>query len=222
MKKRMIFLCVAIAAAIGCPKVQAQYYDMANQVSNMVQTAVLGGLNYKGIVEAEYVQGFGNNQVNFINLTTTQGFRYSTWFFMGAGAGVDIAMSHVSNPYNGDRYGASTVKTGVMVPLFTDFRFTIGSENSVAFNLGLKLGGIFLLSDSYLEVNNGYISNREYFYLRPAAGVRIPVNSQNPKQAVSIGLSYQLIAANDFWYWGGPAGNSTSLNGVGVNFAYEW
>lgn len=50
--------------------------------------------------------------------------------------------------------------------------------------------------------------------------MRIPVNASNPRQAVNIGVTYQLITSNNNWtYWDD---NSATLNGLGLSIAYEW
>lgn len=85
-----------------------------------------------------------------------------------------------------------------MVPIFTDFRFNIGSRTSTSFFIDIKAGGSFLIGKDYLAVENGYISNSEYFMLKPSLGLRIPV-SQSGKQAVNIGITYQLLTCN-YWY----------------------
>lgn len=224
MKK--IFTCAIAAAAFSLfstGAAHAQYYQIANQMGQMLQPALSGAFNYKGFVEAEYLQGIGTNKANFLNFTTSQGLQYANWFYMGVGAGVSVVFAD-NNGYDHGNYNVSTTQTGVIIPLFTDFRFNIGNSNanSSSFFIDVKIGGAFLVSNSYIEVGNGYISNKEYFYLRPALGVRIPVSSNSPKQAVDIGVSYQLLTTNNYWYWGGNGGNNVTLNGLGVNLAYEW
>ncbi len=62
------------------------------------------------------------------------------------------------------------------------------------------------------------MTNSECFYLRPSLGVRIPMSLNNSKQALNIGLTYQLTTSN-YWYY--HDSNST-LNAVGVNIGFEW
>ena len=58
------------------------------------------------------------------------------------------------------------------------------------------------------------------FYFRPSIGVRIPINSQNPKQAVNVGLTYQLLTSNNnYTYW---HDNSVTLNNLGLTVGFEW
>lgn len=199
----------------------AQYYGIANQVANMVQTAVAGGLNYRGLVEAEYLAGVGNNKVSFLNFTTSQGLKMNSWFYMGAGLGVDVAFASIDDENPRDM-NTSVTKTGVMIPLFTDFRFNIGQEDAPSVLLGLRLGGTFLVGSDYLQLNNGYLSSKEYFYLRPSVGMRIPLSSSDKRLAMNVQISYQLIAGGNYYYWGYGNNGSVALSSIGAAVSFEW
>lgn len=226
MKKIISLIMVAaVALGIAAPSAKAQYYEIANQIPQLITPALTGGMRYKGFAEAKYIKGIGNHNVDFLGFSTSQGFKYADWFFMGVGIGVDVVFSHVGdNPVqwnpNVPAYdsGRSTTNTGVMIPLFTDFRFNIGGQSSASFFFDVKLGCSFLVGKDYLRVDNGYLSSEEYFYLRPSLGVRIPVNKNNSRQAVNVGVSYQLLTSN---YWNSYYSNVT-LNGLGVDLSYEW
>ncbi len=82
----------------------------------------------------------------------------------------------------------------------------------------MRLGASFLVTNSDLRINEGYITNNEYFYLRPSIGIHIPVNPEKNTSAFNIGISYQLLTAN---YWDSWQRNTT-LNALGVNASYEW
>ncbi|MBD5268242.1 MAG: hypothetical protein HDS45_01390 [Bacteroides sp.] len=205
----------------------AQYYEIANQIPQLLRPALTRGLNYKGFVEAKYLKGIGDNNVDFLGFSTTQGFKYSNWFFMGVGLGVDVAFSHLDPAYGNwqepvpSQYSTNYTTTGVMIPLFTDFRFNIGAPTSAAFFFDVKLGCSFLVGDNYLKVNKGFLSSQQYFLLRPSMGVRIPVQSQgnnSGKKAFNIGVSYQLLTSN---YWNSYYSNVT-LNALGVDVSFEW
>lgn len=205
-------------------KAEAQYYEIANQAVNMLRPALSGSLNYKGFISAGYLKGIGQYNADVLNFSTSQGFTYSSWFYMGVGAGVDVLFSHTDNDFgnwtNPDPeytlHGSTA--TGCMIPLFTDFRFNIGKPQSAAFYIDVKVGCSFLVGKDYLRVNDGFITSQQYFYLRPSLGVRIPTNSKNTKQAFDIGVDYQLLTSN---YWNSWNRNVT-LNALGVNIAYEW
>ncbi len=232
MKK--IFSRLAALAAVGAVAVlspsraNAQYAQIVNQIPELLQPALSGSMNYKGFVDVTSTFGIGNDRANFVGVSTTQGFQYSSWFFMGAGIGVDVAMSSTSDngmirPNRPDAgYTPGMARTKAMIPLFTDFRFNFGGNKGPSFFADIKAGATWLIGNSYLELNNGSLSTRTQFLLRPSVGVRIPVNAQNPKQAFNVGVTYQLITANNSWgYWNSSYYNTT-LNSLGVNVGYEW
>lgn len=200
----------------------AQYYQIANQLPGLIRPALSGSAGYKGFADVSYLKGLGGKNVDFVSISTSQGFRYNSWFYMGVGIGVDIAMAHtnenfgVNHPDN-SWWNHGYSKTGVMIPVFTDFRFNIGNQQKASFYIDARLGASFLMSNNYLAVGDGFITNREYFYLKPSLGVRIPVN-QSGKQAVDIGVTYQLLTANYVW----NSSSSTTVNALGATVAFEW
>lgn len=213
----------AFALSVTC-SASAQYYEIANQLPGLIQPALIGGFNYKGYVDADYIKGVGNHNVDFLGFSTTQGLRYADWFFMGVGIGVDVVFSHTNDDFGNwgntrpDFDPGNSEKTGVMIPLYTDFRFNIGGMTKTSFFINLKVGCSFLVGDNYMAVDNGYLTSQQYFLLRPSLGVRIPVSSTNPKQAFNISAVYQLLTSN---YWDCRSSNIT-LNGVGVDISFEW
>ncbi|MDE5552323.1 MAG: hypothetical protein K2I91_03890 [Muribaculaceae bacterium] len=224
MSKILKRIGLVVASLLCVVPASAQYYQIANQLADMIQPALFGGFNYKGFVEADYVKGVGSYNADFVGVSTSQGFRYSNWFYMGVGLGVDVIMAN-----QGDNFGNwgnpdagytehGSMQTGVMIPLFTDFRFNVGGGKSTSFFADIKLGCSFLASDNYIRVNDGYVTSQQYFLFKPSVGVRIPVKSGNSKQAVDVGLTYQLLTANYWSSWN----RSVTLNGLGINVAYEW
>lgn len=234
MKKKCLSIALLAACAVCSFNATAQYYELANQLPGLIQPALSGSLNYKGFLEASYTQGLGKSKANILGFSTSQGFRYSNWFFMGVGVGVDILFSNPDDGWgqgwdNGNfNTNHSYTTKAVMIPLFTDFRFNIGNNpvqtregfysTSASFFIDVKVGCSFLCSDDYIRINNGYLTNQQYFFLRPSMGVRIPVSSTNPKQAVNIGVTYQLLTSN---YWSSWSRNVT-LNSIGANLSFEW
>ncbi len=218
MKKNFLLLLFAVLLNIMPSTVSAQYTNIVNQAANLLQTAVMGGSSYKGYVEATYTGGFGRLQADFVGISTSQGYQYNDWFFMGAGIGVDLVYSKTDNGYNEWNYERQTRTSGVMIPIFTDFRFNIGGRTSPSFYLDVKAGGSFLIGKNYLAIENGYINGSEYFMLRPSVGLRVPL-SQNGKKAMNIGLTYQLLTCNYRWY---TNRNSGTLNSLGATVSYEW
>ena len=224
MKKLLSLAVAAVMAAGMAVPARAQYYEIANQLPSLISPALSGSMQYRGFVEASGLAGMGKNRANFLGISTSQGFQYASWFFMGVGMGVDVAMAQQD-----DRYGAwdpddweygGTAKTKCMIPVFTDFRFRIGNDNSVAAVIGLKLGAAWLLGDDDLMMKTAYMSNETQFYSRPSLGVRIPVSSQNPKQAVNVAVTYQLLTSNNnYTYW---HDNSVTLHNLGLTVGFEW
>ena len=220
--KRFFRTLVAAVLLSGAFSVSAQYYEVANQLTKLISPALSGSFNYKGYVEADGLAGIGDKRTNFIGISTSQGFRYSNWFFMGAGIGVDIAVTQ-SDPLDyapQSDWSSNTYSTKVMLPVFTDFRFLIGGEKSVSAFIDLKLGASWLLGNGYLEINHAAMGHGAQFYLKPSVGMRIPVNSNNARQAFNIGLTYQLITSNNFYSYYND--NSLTLNNLGLTLGFEW
>lgn len=224
MKRKNLLLSLALAGAFAAP-VSAQYSDIVNGITNAIRPALSGAASYKGYVEADYTQGFGNYRTNFLSLSTSQGYKFTEWFYLGAGIGVDLLWSTVNSGWGND-WGASHpdwyshqhTSSAVMIPVFTDFRFILGSQTDTSFFVNLRLGASFLCTDSYIQIRDGYLTNQSYFYFQPAVGVRIPVSETHPRQAVDVGLHYRLMTS-DYWsYWQYNA----AINGVGLNISYEW
>lgn len=203
---------------------KAQYYEIANQLPGVISPALSGSMNYKGFIELSGIAGFGDNRANIIGVTTSQGFQYSSWFFMGAGLGVEVAMTNsdmLSSDVGQARYREhSNSSTKVMIPVFSDFRFNFGNTGGVSFFADVKLGAIWLIGNSYLRLQEGCMTGDAQFYCKPALGVRIPVSSTNQRQAVNIGVAYELITSdNNYNYWND---NNITLNCLGVSLSFEW
>ncbi|MCM1005265.1 MAG: hypothetical protein NC402_03095 [Prevotella sp.] len=226
IRKAILFSTAALLCTFSA---KAQYYQAINQATNMLQTAIQGGFNYRGMIDASYTTGIGTNGCSSLEFSTTQGFKYANWFFMGVGAGVNVAFAgegddnHTYNPGgwgNGYDPYRRVKDTGVIMPLFTDFRFYIGNEQDVNLFIGMKVGASFLIGKNYLRTPDGYLDNNEGFYFKPTIGVRVPLSSDNPKYAVNFGVSYQLIT-NSYWNWGGYYSNTT-VNSLGATIGFEW
>lgn len=225
MKKYILILSLISAVLFGRNVASAQYYEIANQLPGLISPALSGSFKYKGFVEMSGVAGVGDDRANFLGISTSQGFQYASWFYMGVGLGVDVAMGQENDPlinsYSGiSRYNTS--KTKVMVPVFTDFRFSVPSTSSVSFFADIKIGAAWLLGDSYLRLNTRYMDNSTQFYFKPTLGLRFGVNKQKPNQAINIGVSYMLLTANNSYSWYSYNYDTPTLSNVGVSIAYEW
>ena len=45
------------------------------------------------------VAGVGNNKLNHVEISTSQGYQYNSWFYMGAGLGIDVVRSAQLHPW---------------------------------------------------------------------------------------------------------------------------
>ncbi|MDE6298206.1 MAG: hypothetical protein K2M10_00970 [Muribaculaceae bacterium] len=202
---------------------KAQYGQIVNQLPQILSPALSGSGSYKGFVEATGTFGLGTDKANFLGISTSQGFQYTSWFFMGAGIGIDAAMAQGDNSIPQDAYYMPrTATTRAMVPLFTDFRFNIGNGKSASFFIDIKAGAAWIIGGNGLRINDKVLTTNAKFILRPSIGVRIPTNSNNLKQAVNIGLTYQLLTANNSWYYYGNSRYDTTLSSIGASISYEW
>lgn len=221
--KRLRSLLPSLMLLGCCSAASAQYYQLANQIPQLIQPALLGGLNYKGFVEAGYTAGIGPRKANFAEISTTQGFRYSSWFFMGVGIAFQYVNTERSDNYNPWQYrgyadGHSSSRGACMMPLYSDFRFNIGNGmTSTSFFIDLRLGASFLLGNDYLEIGDGFLTSNEAFYFRPSIGLRIPLN-QSGSQALNVGVNYQLLT-QDYWY---RYSNDVTLSSFGMSVGFEW
>lgn len=221
--KKIYTIGIIAAAAMAVIPAEAQYYSIANQLANVIQAPLNGSGRYKGFADISYLKGLGNVEADFLEFSTSQGYQYNSWFYMGVGLGASVVFSHqddnVAPGYWQQPEWAmrNSRTTGVMIPLFTDFRFTPWG-NSFGLYIDLRVGCSFLVGKDYLRINRGYLTNQEYFYLRPSIGYKIPVNKNNPKQAIDVGATYQLLTSN---YWSGYYTNK-AVNAVGLTLSYEW
>ena len=80
--KRIYRLLLAVVL-LGCSTAaSAQYYQMANQLTNLISPALSGSFNYKGYVDFSGIAGLGTARANFFGISTVQGFKYADWFFI--------------------------------------------------------------------------------------------------------------------------------------------
>lgn len=220
MKKILISILFALCAFSF--SANAQIYEAVNTLQSVLRPALSGSGRYKGYVEAGYSHTLAKYNGDFLEISTSQGYQYNSWFYMGAGLGVDVLFSHPGEGW-GDMQnfppgGRPVTKTAPMLPLFADFRFLIGGNSSISFFLDLKVGCSFLLTNRNIAINEGYLTNREYFFLDPSIGLRLPCNKKNNKQAIDIGVKYKLLTSN-YWY---NYNNNITLQSLGAFVAYEW
>lgn len=201
---------------------KAQIYEGISTLQSVISPALSGSGRYKGFVEAGYSHTLAKYNGDFIELSTTQGYQYNSWFFMGAGLGVDLLLSHpgshwneMENPVPGTR---GYTKTAPMLPLFADFRFLIAGTTNISFFLDLKVGCAFLMTNKNIAIGDGFLTNNEYFFLNPSIGLRLPCNKKKPKQAIDVGVKYKLLTSN-YWY---NINNNITLQAIGAFIGFEW
>ena len=220
MKK--IYSLLLLFVSIFALPASSQIYESINTLRSVISPALSGSGRYKGYVEGGYSHTLAHYNGDFIELSTSQGYQYNSWFYMGAGIGIDVLFSHpgenwgkMETPPPGNK-GYS--KTAPMLPLFADFRFLIGNTSNISFFLDLKVGCSFLLTNKNIAIGDGYLTNQEYFFLNPAIGLRLPCNKKNPKQAVDVGVKYKLLTSN-YWY---NYNNNITLQAIGAFVGFEW
>lgn len=216
---------ILLAACLmaGATAAKAQYYEIANQIPNLISPALSGSMAYKGFVELTGIGGVGIDRANFIGLSTSQGFQYSSWFFMGAGMGIDIAMSRNNTDWaagdNPRNFNGGAATNMAMLPIFSDFRFNIGTGANTSVYIDAKIGAAWFLGNDYLQLHDRSMGHGAQFFLQPSIGVRIPVNSAKPGQAVNIGVTYRLLTSDNSYSW---YDNTVTLNGFGASISFEW
>lgn len=218
MKRILAPLLLLAALAASSTSASAQYYELANQLGNIIRPALSGSFAYRGTVELSGIAGVGYDRINTLEITTVQGFKYADWFFMGAGLGIDLA---IGGDGAIDGWNHTVKQYKAMMPLFSDFRFNIGGESKPSFFVDLRLGAAWFFGDNYLDTRHNYIDNGTYFYLKPGIGVRFPLNKENPTRAFNVALTYQLLTnsgSGGYFY----RDRSVAMSGFGVTLGYEW
>ena len=205
----------AIALSVFTPKADAQYYEIANSLRSLISPALSGSASYKGYVDVVGLGGVGQNRANFVGVSTSQGFQYASWFFMGAGMGIDMAIASNTPQQTPER----RVNKMAMLPIFSDFRFMIPSASGSSFFIDAKVGAAWFLGNNYLNLYNGTMGHGAQFFLQPSIGMRIPINASNKRQAINLGATYRLITSNNNYSWNS---NSLSLNNFGLSIGFEW
>ncbi len=216
----------AVFSFFAAPGADAQYYEIANQIPGLVQPALSGSMSYRGFVELSGLTGFGENRANFVGVSTSQGFQYADWFYMGVGLGVDVVATAREKdtdvvPEGEPAWGNhGSTRTKAMIPVFSDFRFKVGIAPGVSLYAGAKFGAAWLLGNDYLRLNKGRIGGATQFYLRPSLGVRFAFDKNKPARALTVALTYQLLTSNNNWDWYGQ--NDVTLNSLGMTISYEF
>lgn len=125
---------------------------------------------YKGFVDLGYTFGIGDYSLNRLEITTSHGFQFNPYIFLGGGAGIHYY-------HEADQ---------AAMPLFVDFRVNFKKGSIVPF-AGLKTGYTFLLSDDIGDLG---------FYCAPSIGFKM-MTSHRMAVNLSLGYTVQLF---DYYY----------------------
>ena len=231
--KNIIPFFVLIILSIFPCKIFAQYEE--EEVPAMLSTELSKDVavnyeyynsGYKGFVDAGYTFGVTKYHASMLSFATSQGYQFNEWFYLGPGLGLDFLFSRKSKTWGqgwddapGFNVNHPSSKSVVMLPVFADFRFLIANgSNNCSFFLDMRVGASFLLSDKYIAIKDGFITDKTFFYLNPAIGISIPVSSEYTKRAIDISLTKKLLTSS-YWY---RQNNNITLQLLGLNVAYEW
>ncbi len=75
MKAITKFIASAIFLMASAQAASAQYYQLVNQATDMIGTAIQGVANYWGFFDVSYVRGIGNKKANFLEFSTSEGLK---------------------------------------------------------------------------------------------------------------------------------------------------
>ncbi|MDE7402306.1 MAG: hypothetical protein K2M87_02710 [Muribaculaceae bacterium] len=207
----------------------AELNDVVNGMTNIAFSDAphpVAYTGYKGYVEANYTQGIGHLSSNFVTAATSQGAMITDNIYIGGGIGIDMMWTTIDAGW-GEYFKETdkkwdwknSVKTAIMIPVFSDFRFvTRHSSTQSSLFLNLRVGCTFLCNDRFVRIGDGLLTSKEFFYLQPSIGVRVPINRTKPRQAFDLGVHYRLMTSRYATNWQREA----AINGLGINISYEW
>jgi len=124
---------------------------------------------YRGFVDAGYTVGIGDYEFGRVELSTSHGYQFNPYVFLGAGVGLHFMQKYETN---GMEIALDTRDSKVDVPVFGNVRFNFAKSKIAPFVDG-KVG--------YYVTNNGGL------YYNVSAGCRFSINA---KQAVSVSVGY--------------------------------
>lgn len=149
---------------------------------------------YRGFVDVGYTIGTGDYSAGRIELTTSHGYQFNPYIFLGGGTGLQIFHEAECTA----------------MPLFVDFRVNFKKGAIVPF-AGVKTGYTFMLNDDTDDLG---------FYCAPSVGVKFMTNH---RMAVNLSLGYtvQLFDYNykDYYYYYYATKN---LGGVSIKLGLEF
>lgn len=179
-------------------------------VMSYAQSNTYGG-GYRGFADLGYTIGVGDYDFGRFEISTTHGYQVNPYFFVGGGVGFHFMESYKTP---GMEYSLDERKSKVSIPLFADFRGTIGKKRFSPF-VDLKLGY--------------FVTNNDGFYGNLSAGCRMALKG---KQGISlsIGYTYEKLEFETFERFTNPGHNMNytrsprklDCEGISLKLAYEF
>lgn len=151
MKRILFFIAVCIATIT----VQAQSNDY--------------GHGYRGFADLGYTFGVGDYEFGRFEISTTHGYQVNPHFFVGGGVGFHFMSEYETKSME---IPLDVRKSKISIPLFCDFRATIGKRKFSPF-ADLKLGY--------------FVTNGDGFYGNLSIGCRMALKD---KQGISLSVGY--------------------------------
>lgn len=148
---------------------------------------------YKGFVDFGYTAGVGTYGTGRVELTTSHGFQFNPYLFIGGGTGFQV-------------YHEASVTT---MPIFADFRANFTKGPVVPFT-GLKLGYTTQLND------DGGLG----FYCAPSVGVKFMLTHRMALN-LTAGYTVQMVDisfTDDYYNYSG----SINMGGVSFKLGLEF
>ncbi len=151
---------------------------------------------YRGFVELGYSVGFGDYKVDRIELSTSHGYQFNPYLFLGGG---------LAEHY----YHESE---GFLMPLFVDFRANFTNTPAVPF-FGLKVGYSIGLSSDFVSSGGAYFA--------PALGVKFKTGYSFAIN-ITAGYTYQSVDVYDYDYYSGYYDDDISLSAFSLKLGIEF
>ncbi len=191
--KRILFIC---------------FLSLASFVINAQDNLPSNG--YRGFADFGYTVGVGDYEFGRFEVSTTQGYQFNPYFFVGGGVGFHFMQSYETA---GMEIALDKRDAKVSIPLFADLRGTFSKRKFAPF-IDLKAGY--------------FLTNNDGLYGNISVGCRMTVKR---KQAVSlsVGYTYEKLEFETFDRFM----NSTSMNytrssrkldceGISIKIGYEF
>lgn len=147
---------------------------------------------YRGFIDLGYTVGIGDWGIGRLEATTSHGYQFNPYFFLGAGSGV--------------HYYCTDGVDDLVVPIFLDIRgnFTKGAIVPFA---GIKAGYSFIATESFEDFGA---------YLAPAIGVKFMMSE---KSAFNLSLGYTFQFAEIYYY---GYSSSENTGGISIKLGFEF